>query len=391
MLKIEEMCVNLHGIFDNSKRMRQRNTLYLMLMTVMVLMTSCSKTDDDYEVTLYGDAAITSFTLGTVTRVVEGDKSTYAGSLYTFTIDPIHHIIVNTDSLLVGSRADSITCSISTLNNGAVAIKNLKDDNYTWYSSSTAIDFSQERIFRIYPSNGQGYTEYTVKVNVHKQDGEIYDWKEATADWPSEELLGQSSYEEYGVQSDGKPAERAIGTTEWKPISDGKPAEETQDKMLPVSNLALVSYPMQYTDSTDYVVLAGKAADGTTVIWRKEVANYGKKAKGVWTYMDTDDWNKYQLKEMANLRLFYYDSKIYAMGGDYQTFYQSRDNGITWKEDMNFMTPEGFDGNDDPNKNVKVVNVVKTDKDNYLWLYCTLKDDSHKIWKGRLNRLGWKK
>ena len=107
--------------------------------------------------------------------------------------------------------------------------------------------------------------------------------------------------------------------------------------------------------------------------------------------MDTDDWNKYQLKDMANLRLFYYDSKIYAMGGDYQTFYQSRDNGITWKEDMNFMTPEGFDGNDDPNKNVKVVNVVKTDKDNYLWFYCTLNDDSHKIWKGRLNRLGWKK
>ena len=141
----------------------------------------------------------------------------------------------------------------------------------------------------------------------------------------------------------------------------------------------------------DYVVLAGKAADGTTVVWRKEVANYGKKAKGVWTYMDTDDWNKYQLKHLENLRLFYYDSKIYAMGGDYQTFYQSRDNGITWKEDTNFITPDGFDDSDDPNKNVKVVNVVKTDKDNYLWLYCTLKDDSHKIWKGRLNRLGWKK
>ena len=46
-------------------------------------LAACSKMDDT-QVTLYDDAAITSFTLGTVNRYVNGEKSTFSGSDYQY-------------------------------------------------------------------------------------------------------------------------------------------------------------------------------------------------------------------------------------------------------------------------------------------------------------------
>ena len=388
VLKIKEMCVNLHGILDKSKRMRQRNALYVMLMAVVAFMTSC-KSSDDYDIILYNDAAITSFTLGTVTRESGSESTTYAGSLYAFTIDPNTHTIENTDSLPIGSVVNSITCSLSTLNNGVPTIKNLTDDNFTWFTSGSAVDFSQERIFRIVPSNGQGYTDYTVKVNVHKEDGDEYVWHlQPNAEMPSEDLpagikqwLGESSYEEYGISTDGKLVARHKDATEWlQDISD----TDEDIAHLPKENLALVSYPLAYTDSTDYVILAGWVDDETTAVWRKIVDNHEKDPMGSWVYMEPDDTDKYTLLNLTHLRLFYYDGVVIAIGGDYQKSYESRDNGITWKETKRFLFPSDFD-----HTATKVD--VKVDEDNYVWLYCSFNDGSHKIWKGRLNRLGWKK
>ena len=79
--------------------MKQKRTIYYVLATLMLL-ASC-KTEDETTLTLYGDAAITSFTLGTLNRYVAGEKITYAGSAYPMQIDAVGKTIENVDSLLV--------------------------------------------------------------------------------------------------------------------------------------------------------------------------------------------------------------------------------------------------------------------------------------------------
>jgi hypothetical protein len=96
------------------------------------------------------------------------------------------------------------------------------------------------------------------------------------------------------------------------------------------------------------------------------------------------------LPRMKDLAMVKYDDGILAFGGEgiggwdeppYTMIYQSRDNGITWKFNPCYVFPDDF-----INLATKVTPVV--DKDNFLWLYC---EGIGQVWRGRLNRLGWKK
>ena len=81
---------------------------------------------------------------------------------------------------------------------------------------------------------------------------------------------------------------------------------------------------------------------------------------------------------MENLSLICYDNSILAFGAPYTDIYQSRDNGITWKESKTYQMPEKFDF--EKTTSVKVV----VDDDNNIWLYCS---GSGQLWRGALNRL----
>ena len=83
---------------------------------------------------------------------------------------------------------------------------------------------------------------------------------------------------------------------------------------------------------------------------------------------------------LKGLTLLRYDDTVLAFGGDYSKIYQSRDNGITWKENDTYQMPEDFD------KSTTGV-LVRVDSDNFIWLYCS---GTGQVWRGRLNRLGWK-
>ena len=59
-------------------------------------------------------------------------------------------------------------------------------------------------------------------------------------------------------------------------------------------------------------------------------------------------------------------------------FYQSRDNGITWKYNSTYKLPEGFD---------EEATKVRLETDGqFLWLYCS---GTGQVWRGLLNKLGW--
>lgn len=383
--------------------MKQKKTLY-SLLAALILLTSCSTSDDSYDVTLYGDAAITSFTLGTMKRTVDDTSATFDGSKYAMQINPIERsvtidgvvrqvrLIENVDSLPTNTNISKVVCSISTLNNGVLGLQSLTDDTFYSYYSSDSIDFTVPRVFRVMASNGSGYTDYTVRLNVHEQEGEEYTWTKMGPYTPAShtvpegyQYLGESSYEEYALSNTGFLMHKPQNSEEWE--EDYLDDEET---LLPNANLSLISYPKTMADSMDYVLLVG-TRDGETHVWHKIVDNRGKEAFGSWTYMEPAHTKKDQLPALENLSIMHYDGIVFALGGDLNTIYESRDNGLTWQESIRLTLPEekttenpdGFIYDD-----LTMVK-VRTDEDNFIWLHAFYKDGTDVMWRGRLNRLGW--
>ena len=163
--------------------MKKIKTTYLLIAMLLGTLASCISNDDD-TVTLYDDAAITNFSLGTMNRYVNGVKSTYAGRAYLFHIDQATHTIYNTDSLPVGTDVKHVICAMSTYNNSRPFVISEDATYMTYYSGSDSIDFTKPRTFRVVSSSGNGYTDYTVKINVHKEDPNAFVW-EKMADIPA--------------------------------------------------------------------------------------------------------------------------------------------------------------------------------------------------------------
>ena len=383
-------------------------------MTI-VLMASCLKSDED-TVTLYNDAVITGFTLGTMNKYVNATKTTYTGSTYSFSINQnvatnifkdvtcIGRSIYNNDSLPLGTDLKHVLCTITTLNNGITIIENIDEPNvYSYYSSTDSIDFTKPRKFRVFSSDGSVYNDYYVSVNVHQQDGNEFVWKLMDDNWTAvpdalplpagiKQLLGGSTTEKYALSTDNKlMVSRDNGTT-WQEDVVADDAD-----MLPTRDLSLISYPMANTDSVDYVLLIGNREvneqnnEATAMVWRK-VVDYSKQApQAAWTYMERNaKSDSLALPRMKNLTMVKYDDGILAFGAEgiggwdeppYAMIYQSRDNGITWKYNSKYNFPDGFE-------NLLTTNVTAVvDNDNFLWLYC---EGSGQVWRGRLNKLGWK-
>ena len=386
---------------------------FILAMTI-VLMASCLKAESD-NVTLYNDAVITGFTLGTMNKYVESTKTTYSGSTYEFDINQavatnifkdvtcIGRSIYNNDSLPLGTDLKHVLCTVTTLNNGITIIERIDEPNvYDYYSSTDSIDFTQPRKFRVFSSDGSVYNDYYVSVNAHQEDGDEFVWKLMDDNWTAvpdamplpagiKQLLGKSTTEQYALSTDNKlMVSRDNGAT-WQ-----EDAVTDDADLLPTRDLSLISYPMTNTDSVDYVLLIGNREvneqnnESIAMVWRK-VVDYSKQApQARWTYMERNaKSDSLALPRMENLTMVKYDDGILAFGGmglggfdqlPYYTIYQSRDNGITWKYNPIYDYPEGFDHYAD---NVRAV----VDNDNFLWLYC---EGSGQVWRGRLNKLGWK-
>lgn len=194
-----------------------KSTLLTALLLSMLLLTttSCLKSDDE-DVTYTNDAAITSFTLGTLKRIVTTKSSTgadstyettFAASSYKFYLDQVNHEIYNVDSLPMGIDIKKIVCTVQSKNSGIIFIKSMKSDSLAYYSSSDSIDFSEPRRFRIYSAAGTAYQDYTVSVNVHKQDSATFNWNKMAEGTPFMNAQGMRA--------------AAIGSTLWVLAANG--------------------------------------------------------------------------------------------------------------------------------------------------------------------------
>jgi len=394
------------------------------------MLTSCLNSDNDTQMTTYSDMAITNITLGTLNRYTLSTssttgndtiiKSTYSGGSYPILIDQLSYRIYNKTDLPVGTDLKHVTLTVSTLNNGMVAVKSLTSDSLTWFSSNDSIDFSQTRIFRVYASNGATWRDYQVTLTASETEGIVFEWRKVVDDpslsgWDnmymevfkdtvciSESPVVVKGNTAYALENGQLMRSDIIG--EWSPVegapllsnifacgykelfaigTDGMVKHsfdegltwsddvlDTDLALFPKEGLVSVNWDYANSDSTDYVLVAGKHPQSPSymAIWRKISQFEGVGKGGKWVYMPLDELNPYQLPNNGVLSLAYYNNKVLAMN-DGMVLLESRDQGITWKNSTDYAVPSNMTGTR--------VRMAATDKTG-IWMLT----NSGQLWHG---------
>ena len=167
--------------------MKSKFLAFIALVAATLSLSSCLNSDETV-VEYTNDTAITGFSLGKLGRYMEttaGKDTLIAdkvnGANYKFYIDQVNLQIYNVDSLPTKTRTAAVLATISSKNSSPIFIMNKncpeKIDSATYYSSTDSIDFSQPRMVRVYNNSLNAYVTYTVKVNVHQQEGNEFNWQ----------------------------------------------------------------------------------------------------------------------------------------------------------------------------------------------------------------------
>jgi len=146
--------------------------------------------------------------------------------------------------------------------------------------------------------------------------------------------------------------------------------------------------PNNFPSETSYA--AYKSATG---LWKMILTGENNDATQttVWSTDDGIKWDilnektgNYRLPHLTQPTVIYYNKMFYAFGGKFESFYSSA-NGISWnKVDKKVVLPKEVIGRTGPYTSV-------IDKDNFLWIFWSKGGDySDEVWKGRINRLGFK-
>lgn len=134
-----------------------------LLMSIAI--SSCLDSDNTYEAS--SDATIRAFGIDTITK----------GVYYKFTIDQLRREIYNVDSLPVGADTIIDRILIDTLDYTGVITSGdgIKD---TIFNREDSVDLRNPIKLKVHAMDGITTREYTIKVNVHKQDPDSLIWSE---------------------------------------------------------------------------------------------------------------------------------------------------------------------------------------------------------------------
>lgn len=164
--------------------MNNRYSIVIVLLAILSLVTSCLG-DRESDVTYYDDAAVATFSLGTLKRVVHltsksGTDSVVVKDLacnsYAFSIDQKKGLIYNIDSLPSGTNVAKSIVTITTKNGGTTFLKSLTSDSMTIITSTDSLDFSQPRTIYVLANDLSWKKEYTVDVRVHNEEADQLYW-----------------------------------------------------------------------------------------------------------------------------------------------------------------------------------------------------------------------
>lgn len=148
--------------------------------------------------------------------------------------------------------------------------------------------------------------------------------------------------------------------------------------LLPNTDCSFVCTPMNFNTNFEYVLWAGRTADGQNVLWKNTLDITGVN-RDKWSYYPFTEEVTYPHPEVKSPVMFNYDNCTLYLGCENDTlslFYSSKDAGRTWKPEKDvYVHPYALRAD-------RVTALV--DDENYIWIVCS---GSGQVWRGRINRL----
>lgn len=154
-----------------------RNKSLLLLLALVLLASSCSEKDNVIS-TSNDYCYISSVILGNVKRKVQNTNVTFSAVDYEMTINQRTNNIENRDSLPYGSQLSRVIATIHF--DGSTLAYREKGSNSEWtsYNATDSLDLTKPLELFLTSNDNQSSRIYTLKVNVHQQEGDSLFWKQ---------------------------------------------------------------------------------------------------------------------------------------------------------------------------------------------------------------------
>ena len=464
--------------------MKSKTINIAVLLAALFSLVSCLDTNDgDYVYT--DDSAVTAFSVTSAKKAVHVRASNGADSVYyttatltayKFVIDQQRCVIYNPDSLPYGVDPTKLLVSANSVNSGSLVLKSMTSDSLSYLSTTDSLDFSKPRELQVYSLSGAAVRKYEVRVNVHQEPADQFNWTKLPNPTAFTNATGVKSFvvttasgttRRFLLASDGTTTTvyRADGDNAWTAATpnfnhtlaaetyrsaavkhdtlfvcdngvvmattDGNTwAQQTTAEagvariiaanpirlyaynnegamvssddsgktwkaagmdesasLLPNGDIAYATLPLATNPNAYRTLLIGSVPAASTTafsVWGKIDEGTAYSENQPWMFYDHNSLNRHELPLMQNFSAFTYDGKIMMVGNEDRVylpyFYGSRDGGITWEADTVITSPLGFF--------VTGPYTVSVDKDNFIWF---VNGKTGETWRGRINRLGWKK
>ncbi len=164
--------------------MKSKTINIAVLLAALFSLVSCLDTNDgDYVYT--DDSAVTAFSVTSAKKAVHVKASNGADSVYyttatltayKFVIDQQRCVIYNPDSLPYGVDPTKLLVSANSVNSGSLVLKSMTSDSLSYLSTTDSLDFSKPRELQVYSLSGAAVRKYEVRVNVHQEPADRFNW-----------------------------------------------------------------------------------------------------------------------------------------------------------------------------------------------------------------------
>lgn len=256
-------------------------------------------------------------------------------------------------------------------------------DGKTWSKEAETLDSAAYKNIAVL-----GGTLYTVSGGNLLSTTDGASWTEEQP-FSHARLLGAGEHKLYALTAEGGITASADNGATWEDeVLDGDAAQ------FPADSISLATLPVNTNSGTENIVLVGlrdmteNPNDTAAVVWGT-VEEYGNGVEAQpWVFYQSE--GGYSLPALANVSMTRYGNVLVALGGSpqgkaqtagYTYLYMSKDKGITWLPETDYVLPKGFtNGTSD-------IFALAAGDNNILWIIC---GDTGQVWRGRLNRLGWK-
>ena len=154
-----------------------KKTNWLGLFLAMSLLTFSCAEDSSVATPSNDYCYIKSVTLGTIKRKTGILNTSFMGSSYEMTINQRDNTIENRDSLPYGSQLSRVIATIA-FDGSMLAYSEIGTDAWTAYNSTDSLDLTKPLRLKLTSNDEQSERIYTLKVNVHKQEGDSLYWNQ---------------------------------------------------------------------------------------------------------------------------------------------------------------------------------------------------------------------